>query len=122
MKKTIPVLLAGLLLSATLFGQTNLMSAPVDLTYTQVADSIFSPISKSQITTGILYDRVTPFAGLHAFKNTDTSSYLHFFLAYSELYSAAYNNGAMMKAAQIDTLSNAKYYTNNVIPGWSIVL
>ena len=39
MKKTIPVLLAGLLLSATLFGQTNLMSAPVDLTYTQVAEN-----------------------------------------------------------------------------------
>lgn len=41
MKKTLPVLLAGLLLSAALFGQTNLMSAPGDLTYTQVVDSIF---------------------------------------------------------------------------------
>lgn len=116
MKKTLPVLLAGLLLSAALFGQTNLMSAPGDLTYTQVADSIFSPVSKSQITTGILYDRVMPFAGLHAFKNTDTSSYAHFFQTYSELYSATYTNGAMKKAAQIDTLSNAMYYTNNVIP------
>lgn len=92
-----------------LFAQDN-------ITYTKMADSLLFPVSKSQITTGILYDRVMPFAGLHAFKSTDTASYLYFFQAYSELYSAAYNNGVMMKTAQIDTLSNAIYYTNNAIP------
>ncbi|MCO5239004.1 MAG: T9SS type A sorting domain-containing protein [Chitinophagaceae bacterium] len=109
MKKKPTILLASLLLSVMLFAQDN-------ITYTKMADSLLFPVSKSQITTGILYDRVMPFAGLHAFNNTDTSSYLHFFQAYSELYSAAYSNGSMMNAAQIDTLSNAMYYTNNVIP------
>lgn len=42
-------------------------STPVttDFTYTKMVDSLMFPLNKSQITTGILYDRVYPFAGLH---------------------------------------------------------
>jgi hypothetical protein len=37
---------------------------PVERTYTEMFDSIFSVISKTGATTGILYDRVVPFANL----------------------------------------------------------
>ncbi|MGN6494643.1 MAG: T9SS type A sorting domain-containing protein [Agriterribacter sp.] len=100
-------------------GQVLLCSIPFaqeNITYTKMADSLLSPVSKTQITTGILYDRVAPFAGLHSFKSTDTSFYLHFKQAYSELYHAAYNHAAMAKAERIDTVSAAMYYTSNVVP------
>lgn len=45
------------------------------------------------MTTGILYDRVTPLASLQDFNKpaADTSSYWHFIQAYSELYRSAYS-------------------------------
>lgn len=103
------LLLGQVLLCYALCAQDN-------ITYTKMADSLLSPVSKTPITTGILYDRVAPFAGLHSFKSTDTSFYLHFKQSYSELYNAAYNNIAMAKAERVDTVSTALYYTNNVVP------
>ena len=100
MKKYCMLLLGQLILFSALKAQDN-------ITYTKMADSLLSPVSKTQIATGILYDRVAPFAALHSFKNTDTSSYWHFIQAYSELYTAAYNNAGMMKIEKIDTVSSA---------------
>ena len=51
----------------------SLLNAQGSYTYTQIVDSALFPVSKTQITTGVLYDRVFPIAGLHAFKSTDTS-------------------------------------------------
>ena len=36
-------------------------------TYTEMFDSLFSVISKVEATTGILYERVVPFAKKHLF-------------------------------------------------------
>ncbi|MFT3948485.1 MAG: T9SS type A sorting domain-containing protein [Agriterribacter sp.] len=109
MKKHYLILLGLLMICSALFSQQT-------MTYTKMADSLLFPISKTQITTGILYDRVVPFASLHSFKNTDTSFYSHFIQAYSELYAAAYNNTSMLKMERIDTISTAIYYSNNVVP------
>ncbi len=66
--------------------------------YTQTADSCLVNLNKSGVTTGILYDRVFPFASLAIFNQNyaDTSSYSHFKQGYSELYDAAYSNGGMI--------------------------
>lgn len=56
----------------------SVLNAQDNITYTKMADSLLSPVSKTQITPGILYDRVAPFAALHSFKNTDTSFFLAF--------------------------------------------
>ena len=66
--------------------------------FTQTADSCLVNLNKSGVTTGILYDRVFPFASLAIFNENyaDTSSYSHFKQGYNELYDAAYSNGGMM--------------------------
>lgn len=102
------------ILSAS-YGQAN-----VDFSYTQMVDTLMGPLNKSQITTGILYDRVFPFAGLHSFNtlygNPDTSSYNHFYQSYSEIYNAAYSKIGLMNDRRLDTIAKAVNYTNSVIP------
>ena len=71
MKKIYTVLMCIVMYCTILNAQTN-------YTYTQIVDSALFPVNKSQITTGVLYDRVFPIAGLHAFKSTDTSFFWHF--------------------------------------------
>lgn len=39
---------------------TNAQTNPVTGTYTEDVDSLFQHMNKSEITTGILYDRVFP--------------------------------------------------------------
>ena len=42
---------------------------PVEGTYTEIFDSVFSVISKVDATTGIIYERVVPFANLVNYNN-----------------------------------------------------
>ena len=69
------------------------------VSYTHDADSLLQNLNKSYITTGILYDRVFPFAMLHVFNtaNFDTSNLYHFKQAYYELYNAKYNKSDLKK-------------------------
>lgn len=62
-------------------------AAPATLPFTREVDSIFQYLNKSYITTGVLYDRVFPFALLHVFNTTDadTSFRSHFLQGYYEL-------------------------------------
>ncbi len=120
------ILLCLLFSKITSFGQvtsaSTSASTPVtsDFSYTQMVDSLMAPLNKTQITTGILYDRVFPFAYLQSFNrsynNPDTSSYGHFYQAYSEIYNAAYNKTNLMNDYRLDTLAKAIYYTKNIIP------
>lgn len=55
MKKLLLLAIMWITLSNTI-AQTN----PVIGTYTQDVDSLFQHMNKSEITTGILYDRVFP--------------------------------------------------------------
>ncbi|MDR1791902.1 MAG: hypothetical protein LBR36_00445 [Bacteroidales bacterium] len=50
-------------------------------TFTEIFDSLTVNISRSDATTGIIYDRVCPFASLHAYDGSlqsDTSNFDHF--------------------------------------------
>lgn len=78
------------------------LQAQTEQTYTEVFDSIFSNVSRTQATTEILYERVVPFANLLNFNSNlnavvDTSSYFHFRQSYSELYRAAFIPSARLQ-------------------------
>ena len=85
-----------LLVIATCYVVTNstAQTNPVFGTYTIDVDSLFLHMDKSGITTGILYDRVFPFANLPFFNvNTnqpDTIDFSFFIQGSSELRRAAY--------------------------------
>jgi Putative serine esterase (DUF676) len=103
MKRTITALAFGLAASAA-FAQTKqaakvapqpfdpqpYIPAETRSSYTQLVDSLISPLDKSRISTGILYDRVLPTAGLVGFSQYSTSSASHLLQSYFELYHAAY--------------------------------
>jgi len=76
------------------FSGLTLYAQTVDTsTYTQKIDYRLQNLSKTPITTGILYDRVFPAARLHQFNQgtqADTSSANHLVQAAHELYSAYY--------------------------------
>lgn len=79
-------------------------AAPATLPFTREVDSIFQYLNKSYITTGVLYDRVFPFALLHVFNTTDadTSFRSHFLQGYYELYNAAYDNSIFTNPDMVD--------------------
>jgi hypothetical protein len=60
--------------------------------YTAQVDYYFQHLDKSQVPTGILYERVFPAADVGRFTNTsiDTTSAFHFFTAFDELQTADY--------------------------------
>lgn len=62
--------------------------------YTQLVDSLISPLDKSRIPSGILYDRVPSSALLHAFNQYTSSNASHFFQSYFELRESAYSLAA----------------------------
>lgn len=104
-----------ILLLTGIFSGILTVTAQNNFTYTKMADSLLFPVNKSLITTGVLYDRVAPFTALHAFKNTDTSSFWHFVQAFSELRAATYSNSSMMQVEKIDTVSKG-YYADSTVP------
>src|SRR3954471_9601318 len=83
-KALLPLLL---IFSASLRAQTV-------SSFTHDADSLFQNLDKSYVTTGVLYDRIYPYAMLHVFNSSyfDTTNVYHFKQGYYELYNAAYNN------------------------------
>ena len=62
--------------------------------FTEAFDSVFVNISRTDATTGILYERVLPFSNLKQFSgnNPDTANGERFLQAYSELYNAAFDS------------------------------
>jgi len=86
------VILTTLIISLTTISAQ--ISDPFD--YTEVFDHVFRNVSRTDATTGILYERVVPFAQLHKFNSNlsiiDTSSREHFMQAYKELYKASFQS------------------------------
>lgn len=78
------------------------------LPWKQHADYQLQNLNKTLIPTGILYDRVFPFAnadeytGLPAFTNIDTTSAGHFTQAYYEMYNSTYNNTSLLAPDSLD--------------------
>jgi hypothetical protein len=75
--KKISILLFCAVLNTALHAQKG-------LTYTQIFDSLFINVQQTDATTGILYDRIVPFADLHRLNATDTITAGGFIQAYSE--------------------------------------
>ncbi|MCC6286544.1 MAG: Ig-like domain-containing protein [Chitinophagaceae bacterium] len=94
----------------------SILDAQSNYSYTQIVDSALFPVSKTQITTGVLYDRAFPIAGLHVFKSTDTSFFWHFYQAYSELYNATYNKNGLTPVKRIDSIAQSSYAVNGIVP------
>lgn len=88
-----PKLLLSLLLILSVSVKAQIISS-----FTHDADSVFRNLNKSYITTGILYDRVYPYAMLHMFNTSyfDTTNVHHFIQSYYELYNAKYNNAGLL--------------------------
>ena len=78
------------------------------LPWKQHADYQLQNLNKTLVPTGILYDRVFPFAnadeytGLPAFTNIDTTSAGHFTQAYYEMYNSTYNNTSLLAPDSLD--------------------
>ena len=82
--------LSFLVLFFTIISASNLQAQQG---FTELFDSVFVNIGRSDATTGILYDRVLPFSNLKQFSssNPDTANMYQFLHGYSELYNAAHN-------------------------------
>ncbi len=84
---------------------SNAQTNPVFGTYTTDIDYEFQPLDKTEITTGILYDRVFPFDNLPFFNvnpnQPDTVDFSFFVQGCSELRRAAYTYNTTLPPLQI---------------------
>lgn len=101
MKQLYKVLL-GLLLLGSLARHSYAQTEP---TFTQEVDHLFQHLNKSHINTGLLYDRVFPFARLDLFGQfaPDTANADLFIQAYSELRHSSYAVSSLL------TTDNLRY-------------
>ena len=111
-----------IIISAVLLTHSIMMYAQFISAYTAAFDSIYSNISRKEATTGILYERVVPFAELYKYNSTllnrvDTSNMSHFMQAYFELYNATFLSSRMFPF-DIDSLRSLmqKNNLNSTIP------
>lgn len=84
----------------------------------QTIDSLFQFINKSSITSNIFIDRVFASSGIQEFNQgtrIDTSSFVHFKQAWSDLNRASYTQN-FPTIAQFKTTLKNKSYSSNVIP------
>ena len=70
-------------------------------------------MDKNYVNTGILYDRVFPFANVDDYvgdvNSTDATSPGHFMQAYYEMYNAAYNTAGWISPEDLNPLVDATY-------------
>ena len=61
--------------------------------FTDIFDTIFVNVSRTDATTGVLYDRVIPISSLRQFSgsNPDTANMYQFLYGFHELYNAAFD-------------------------------
>jgi len=72
---------------------------------TEIAD-IISPLDKSQVPTGIIYESVFPWAELTTYdgsENTNTTSTLHFIQAYNEIYHSSFSRSSLIHTSELGT-------------------
>lgn len=82
--------------------------------YTSQVDYYFQHLDKSQIPTGILYERVFPAADLKSFTDNeiDTTSSVHFLTAFAELQTADYSGRWQPASAILNNLADK--------PAWEV--
>jgi hypothetical protein len=94
MKKFILNLLFIAICAFSISAQSQVTYTGLKKDYTQSMDSLLLNINKTPIMTGILYDRIMPFANLNMLKENGLitkANYTTYIQSYSELYRAAYN-------------------------------
>jgi len=104
------MLYLSLLLSSSLFGQT----------YTDGQDSLFQHLDKNKISTGVLYERVYPWADLNEDKDsTFQISYSFIKQAWLELYLASYNNETFISIEEVkDKILSNTLNNKGITLGW----
>jgi pimeloyl-ACP methyl ester carboxylesterase len=105
--KNLLLSLCFLALASKAFAQVPSCNAPVPLAE-QFRD-MTKNLDKTQITTGILYENVFPWAELESYdgtSTTDTSSYFHFMQSYNELYNAKFNTSNLTHPNDLETAVN----------------
>jgi len=119
MKKIYRLLVAGMLLLFAKPSEAQIMeNSGSGKTYTQTVDSLFQHLNRDYITTGVLYDRVFPFAALDVFNQPwegiestpDTSSFKHYLQAYSELRRASFDTTRLLPDEYLKQLAYAPEY------------
>lgn len=107
-----------ILLSATLFCFLNSLLHPLAAqkeTYTETADSLFAGINKSEVTSGIFYDRVLSVANLHEYdKSADTVEGALLEQAYFELYHAAFDQTGFLGIKEFEYLANLERFKKRI--------
>jgi hypothetical protein len=83
-----------LLVIATILS-VNTIVAQEEQTFTEMFDSVFQHVSRTDATTGILYNRVFPLSGMYRFTQTDTANSDIFMHAYQELYDACFEKNIL---------------------------
>jgi hypothetical protein len=88
------------------------------LPYKTYADYKLQNLDKSNITSGILYDRIFPVADIERFKQqdqfTDTTGPRHCIQAYYELYHSAYDNSSWLSPDALEANLNTNTYVNAI--------
>lgn len=85
--------------------------APIAGSYRFRLDSLLTALNKTQVPTGILYDRVLPLARLDVFgqrPTADTSRFAHFLQANQELWYASYTCTGLGASADVRTRAAAQ--------------
>ncbi len=103
--KAILLSLLLIVVSMNLFAQVPSCNAPTP--YAEEAHHKLKNLDKSQIPSGILYEEVFPWADLelyNASSSTDTTTLLHFFQSYSELFYSNYNRTNMIHPTDLENL------------------
>jgi len=95
------------------------LKAQLNQTYTEMFDSVCAHIDRAEATTGILYDRVVPFADFPRFNSIlfSTVDTIHadiFLQCYSELYRAAFVTEARLPFSYHKVKESIVYDTNVV--------
>jgi hypothetical protein len=83
-------------------------------------DSLFAPLDKGRVSTGILYDRVMPLANIHLFNTPQgpaISDYSFYCQAYFELYEAAYSNTGWLKPLHLQAWAEGEALKKNYTLG-----
>jgi len=99
----------------TLFLLLSLLQQQVaaqDTSFTQTMDYILAPLDKNRIPTGILYERVMPWANIDLYndagQNPPPCNFDFFMQAYNELFIAAYNKAGWHQPIKLRNLQRPK--------------
>ena len=66
------------------------------LTFSQAMDSLLAPLDKNRITTGILYERVKPYANIDLFNTQANDPFISDFSYFRQAYSELYNSPSLV--------------------------